>query len=72
VLKDIVGIEFVDHTTPRSVTVALPSDVILPPERAVVDLIESTAVVVSVGTVEAAAVDNDTSLPYAMPLQFDA
>ena len=40
-----------DHTTPRDVIVHPPSDVILPPERAVVDLIESAAVVVSVGRV---------------------
>ena len=40
-----------DHTTPRAVIVQPPSDVILPPERAVVDLIESAAVVVNVGRV---------------------
>ena len=48
VLNAIVGFRLVDHTTPRDVIVQPPSDVILPPERAVVDLIESAAVVVSV------------------------
>ncbi len=61
-----------DHTTPRAVIVQPPSDVILPPERAVVDLIESAAVVVNVGTVVAAVVVNDTSLPYAVLEQFVA
>jgi hypothetical protein len=51
VLKDIVGVELVDHTTPRSVTVAPPSDEILPPERAVVDLIESIVIVEIVGII---------------------
>ena len=40
-----------DHTTPRDVIVQPPSDVTLPPERAVVDLIESAAVVVNEGRV---------------------
>ena len=49
-----------DHTTPRAVIEQPPSDVILPPERAVVDLIESAAVVVNEGRVVAAAVVNVT------------
>jgi hypothetical protein len=62
----------VDHTTPLAVIVQPPSDVILPPERAVVDFIESAAVVVNVGTVVAIAVVNDTCVPYAVPEQFVA
>ena len=61
-----------DHTTPRAVIVQPPSDVILPPERAVVVFIESAAVVVNVGRVVAAVVVNETSLPYAVPAQFVA
>ena len=61
-----------DHTTPRAVIVQPPSDVILPPERAEVVLIESEAVIVNVGRVVAAVVVNDTSLPYAVPEQFVA
>ena len=49
VLKEIVGVELVDHTTPLEVTVAPPSDVILPPVAAEVLFMTVIAVVVIVG-----------------------
>ena len=72
VLKDIVGTGLVDQTTPRNVTGAPPSIVMLPPPVAVVLVIELMADVVKVGTAAAAVVLNDNSFPYAVPTLFVA
>ena len=50
VLKDTVGPVLVDQTTPRAVIVAPPSDVILPPLLASVEVIEPIDVVAKVAT----------------------
>ncbi len=72
VLKDIVGVGLVDHTTPRNVTVALPEAVTFPPPVAVVVAIALMPVVVKIGTATAAVVLNDNSFPYAVPALFVA
>ena len=72
VLKDIVSVGLVDQTTPRTVTGAPPSVVMLPPPVAVVLVIELMADVVKVGTATAAVVLNDNSFPYAVPELFVA
>ena len=51
VVKDMVGFVFVDHTTPLEVTAAPPSELIVPPDDAVVGVIELITEVVNVGTV---------------------
>ena len=53
VVKDMVGFVLVDHTTPLVVTAEPPSEVIFPPEVAVVDVIAEIEEVVTVneGTV---------------------
>ena len=61
-LSPIVGYEVVDQQTPRAVMVASPSSVILPPETAVVEVIEDTTVVESVA-ITTGSVVNDRSLP---------
>ena len=63
VLKDIVGIELVDQTTPRIVTGAPPSIVMLPPPVAVVLVIELMADVVKVGTADAVSLRQRTEAP---------
>ena len=50
VLKDTVGPVLVDQTTPRAVIVAPPSDVMLPPLLASVEVIEPIDVVAKVAT----------------------
>ena len=50
VLKDTVGPELVDQTTPRADIVAPPSDVILPPLLASVEVMEPIDDVVKVAT----------------------
>ena len=72
VLNDIVGVRLMDHITPRIVTDAPPSVVMLPPPVAVVLVIELMADVVKVGTATAAVVLNDNSFPYAVPALFVA
>ncbi len=72
VLNDIVGVRLMDQTTPRIVTDAPPSVVMLPPPVAVVLVIELIADVVKVGTAAAAVVLNDNSFPYAVPTLFVA
>jgi hypothetical protein len=62
----IVGFAAVDQQTPFSVTEAPPSLVTLPPETAVVRVIEVAAAVVRVGTTMALVV-NVISVPYAVP-----
>ena len=49
VVKDIVGFVLVDHTTPLEVTAEPPSELIFPPEVAVVDVIAEIEDVVIVG-----------------------
>jgi hypothetical protein len=68
VVKELVmvGDAVVAQQTPFAVTAALPSEVIFPPETAVVKAIEVTAVVVRAGTTSDVVV-NVTSLPYAVP-----
>jgi hypothetical protein len=48
-LFDIVGFVLVDQQTPLAVTAEPPSDVILPPDVAVVAVIDDIDVVVRVG-----------------------
>jgi hypothetical protein len=56
-LSATVGVKFVLQHTPRAVTVAPPSDVIVPPHCAVVGVIALTAPVVTEGTGVVGAVD---------------
>jgi hypothetical protein len=58
----MVGFEPVAQQTPLTVTDAPPSELILPPDIAVVDVIEVTAVVVNEGTTNWLVV-NVTSFP---------
>jgi hypothetical protein len=58
----MVGFELVAQQTPLAVTDAPPSELILPPDIAVVDVIEVTAVVVNEGTTNWLVV-NVTSFP---------
>ena len=51
VVRDTVGLELVDQTTPRAVTDAPPSALTLPPDDAVVAPMALTALVVRVGMV---------------------
>jgi len=47
----VVGFDEVLQQTPPAVTVEPPSDVILPPQTALVEVIEDTGLVVTVGVV---------------------
>ena len=49
VVKDIVGFALVDHTTPLEVTAEPPSELIFPPEMAVVVVMELADIVLTVG-----------------------
>ena len=60
-LLEIVGLADVPQQTPLAVTTAPPPEVTFPPLEALVEVIEDTAVVVTVGAV--AEVVKDTSLP---------
>ena len=62
----MVGLGEVLQHTPRSVTVALPSDVTLPPHTNEVGVIEVMVLVVTVGIVVAKV--KLFSSPYAVPL----
>jgi hypothetical protein len=53
VLKDTIGPVLVDQTTPRAVIDAPPSDVMLPPLLAPVDVISPIVVVVKVANITA-------------------
>jgi hypothetical protein len=64
------GFAFVLQQMPLTVIKAPPLEVIVPPDTAVVRVIEVTATVVRVGTV--ATVVNEISLPYAVPALFVA
>jgi hypothetical protein len=63
VLKEIVGVGLVDHTTPLVVTAEPPSEVIFPPEVAVVVEMELTEIVVTVGVTVVEFVIKITSFP---------
>jgi hypothetical protein len=49
VVKDMVGFGLVDHTTPLAVTAEPPSELILPPDVAVVVVMELVDTVLTVG-----------------------
>ena len=49
VVKDMVGFVLVDHTTPLVVTAELPSEVIFPPDMAVVVEMELADIVLTAG-----------------------
>ena len=66
VLKEIVGLGLVDHTTPLVVTAAPPSAVIFPPEVADVIVIELADIVLTVGTTGELVV-KAISFPYPVP-----
>ena len=70
-LPAMVGFVDVDQQTPLAVTLAPPLDVTLPPETAVVNVIEEAAVVVTVG-ITIGFVSKTISLPYAVPAEFVA
>ena len=62
VLSEVVGLALVDQQTPLTVTDPPPSSVTLPPDDAVVGVIDVTALVVTVGNCIAEVV-NDTWFP---------
>jgi len=70
-LSEVVGLAIVLQQTPRSVTEAPPSLVILPPLVAVVDVMELIAVVVSVGTVKGVT-EFEEALAALVPIAFVA
>jgi hypothetical protein len=61
-LAVISGFVVVDQQTPRAITEALPSEVTVPPEDAVVEVMEVGVVVETIGKVV-----NCKSVPYAVP-----
>ena len=63
VLKEIVGFVLVDHTTPLTVTVAPPSELILPPEVALVVVMELADTVLNVGSTNGLLVVKVISFP---------
>ena len=63
VLKEIVGFVLVDHTTPLTVTVAPPSELILPPEVALVVVMELADTVLNVGRTTGVLVVKVISFP---------
>lgn len=70
-LADMVGFIAVDQQTPLAVTLAPPSEVIFPPDKAVEDVIFVGEVVLTVARL-CEAVGNDSSLPYDVPTTFIA
>ena len=68
-----VGLVAVLQQTPLAVTAAPPSSVTLPPETALVEVIEDTELVVTVGVVTVVGfVIKFTFEPYDVPLLFVA
>jgi hypothetical protein len=67
VLKEIVGVELVDHTTPLEVTAEPPSELIVPPEIDAVDVIAEIEDVVTVGGTVVEFVVKMTRFPYPVP-----
>ena len=72
VLKAVVGPDVVLQQTPRTVTVAPPSEVMFPPEVAVVDPMALAATVLSTGAVGLAMVVKLISSPYSVPTELVA
>ena len=70
--KAIVGFAVVLQQTPRTVTDAPPSLLMVPPLAAVVDVMAVTAVVIIVGIVEVDVVVKTESPPYDVPTLFVA
>ena len=69
----VVGFDVVLQQTPLAVTVAPPSDVTLPPQTALVEVIEDTELVIIVGVVgDAGFVEKLTFEPYEVPMLFVA
>ena len=71
-LKEIVGVELVDHTTPLKVTAEPPSEVIFPPEMAVVVEMELEDIVLTIGRTNDVLVVKVISFPYPVPTLFVA
>jgi len=67
VLKEMVGVELVDHTTPLAVMDAPPSELILPPEVALVVVMELADTVLSEGRTVGVQVEKVISFPYPVP-----
>ena len=63
VLKEIVGFVLVDHTTPLAVTVAPPSELIFPPDVALVVVMELADTVLNVGSTTGVLVVKVISFP---------
>jgi hypothetical protein len=72
VLKEIVGVGLVDHTTPLVVTAEPPSELIFPPEVAVVVEMELADIVLTVGRTNDVLVVKFISFPYPVPTLFVA
>ena len=70
-LSLIVGAGAVAQQMPRADIVPPPSSVILPPDEALVEVTDVTAVVVRVASTIGLVV-NETSLPYPVPALFVA
>ncbi len=71
VFNEMVGLGEVLQTIPRETIAALPSELILPPHRAEVVVMESMELVLTTGMVKANVV-NVRSVPYAVPTLFVA
>ena len=67
VVKEIVGLVLVDHTTPLKVTVAPPSELTFPPVVAVVAVMELADRVIIVGRNTGVLVVKVISFPYPVP-----
>ena len=63
VLKEIVGFVLVDHTTPLEVTAEPPSELIFPPEVALVVVMELADIVLNVGSTTGVLVVKVISFP---------
>ena len=72
VVKDMLGLALVDHTTPLEVTAAPPSELTFPPVIAVVEVIAEIEDVVNVGETVVEFVIKITSFPYPVPALFVA
>ena len=72
VVKEIVGFALVDHTTPLVVTAEPPSELIFPPEMAVVVVMELADIVLTVGRTNDVLVVKVISFPYPVPALFVA
>jgi hypothetical protein len=68
----IVGLVLVDQTTPLAVMDAPPSEIILPPEVALVVVMELADSVVKVGRTTGVLVVKVISFPYPVPALFVA